>query len=84
MPTVAQKAEGSSKFIALPVLNLNARRRWMFNATPRPLYTRERSPVPIAQDVGWRSLPVWTGQERRKSLSPIGIRPRTVQPVATM
>lgn len=84
MTTVAQRAEGSSRFVALPVLNLSARRRRVFKATSRPLYTRETPPVAAAQDAGWASLPVWTGKERRKSLSPIGVRPRTVQPVATM
>ena len=34
-----------------------------FNATPRPLYSREREPVPIVQEVGWAPEPVWTGAE---------------------
>jgi len=70
MTTVAKTAERSSRFIALPVLNLSAGRRWVFNVTPRPLYAGEAAPIPIAQDAGWTSLPVWTGKERRKSLSP--------------
>jgi len=31
------------------------------NATSRPLYPQEREPVPIVQDAGWSSGPVWTG-----------------------
>ena len=41
------------------------------NATPRPLYFRERDPVPIVQEAGWAPGPVWTGAE---NLAPIGIR----------
>jgi len=33
------------------------------NATPRTLYTQERDPVPIVQEVGWAPEPVWTGAE---------------------
>ena len=43
----------------------------MVNATPRPLYPRERDPVPIVQEAGWALGPVWTGAE---NLTPIGIR----------
>ena len=41
-------------------------------ATP---YPRER-PVPIVQEAGWASGPVWTGAE---NLAPPGFDPRTVQ-----
>jgi len=30
---------------------------------PRPVYVRERDPVPIAQQFGWAPGPVWTGAE---------------------
>jgi hypothetical protein len=33
------------------------------NATPRPLYPREKDPVPIVQKAGWVSGPVWKGPE---------------------
>jgi hypothetical protein len=33
--------------------NLGARWRWVFNAKPRPLYSRERETVPIAEEAGW-------------------------------
>jgi len=33
------------------------------NATPWPLYSWERYPVPIIQKAGWAPGPVWTGAE---------------------
>jgi hypothetical protein len=50
--------------------NLGARWRWVVNAMPRPLYTRER-PCTHCIGVGWGPGPVWTGA---KNLAPIGIR----------
>jgi hypothetical protein len=35
----------------------------MVNATPQPLYPRERDPGTIVQEAGWASGPVWTGAE---------------------
>ena len=37
-------------------------RQW-FNATPRPLYPRERDPVPIVQEAVWAPGPIWTDTE---------------------
>jgi hypothetical protein len=54
--------------------------RWEFNATPRPLYPRERDPVPNVQEAGWAPGSVWTGL---KNLTSTGINPRTVQPVTS-
>ena len=42
----------------------------MVNATPRSLYTREREPVLISEEVGWGPGTVWTGVE---NLAPTGI-----------
>ena len=36
---------------------------WVVNATPRPLYPREREPLPIVQEAGLAPRPVWTGAE---------------------
>jgi hypothetical protein len=36
---------------------------WVVNATPRPLYSRERDPVPIAQEAESTVGPVCTGAE---------------------
>jgi hypothetical protein len=44
---------------------------WMVNATPRPLYPRERDPVPIVQEAGWAPGRVWTDAV---NLAPTGIR----------
>jgi hypothetical protein len=51
------------------------------NATPRPLYPRQRDPVPVVQEAGRAPRPVWTSAEI--SPPPMGIDPRTVQPVAS-
>ena len=51
------KSEMGGTGIALNIHNLGV------NATLRPLYPRERDPVPIVQEVGWASVPVWTGAQ---------------------
>ena len=43
--------------------NLGARRGWLANATPRPLYPRGRDPVLIVHGAGWAPGPVWTNAE---------------------
>jgi hypothetical protein len=43
----ATKAQKGIRGIALLVLNLGARWGWVVNVTSRPLYPRERDPVPI-------------------------------------
>ena len=52
---------------------------WVVYATPRPLYRRERDPVPTVREAGWVQGLVWTGAEK---FSPTAIRSPTVQPVA--
>ena len=39
----------------------------MVNVTPRPLYPRERDPVPIVYEAGWAPGAVWTGAENLAS-----------------
>ena len=46
---------------------------------PRQHLTPGKDPVPIVQEAGWTSGPVWTGAE---NLATPGFDPRTVQPVA--
>jgi len=41
-------------------ITLCIRWKWVTTFTPRPLYLRERSRVPIGQGVGWAPDPVWT------------------------
>jgi len=50
------------------------------SATPRPLFTLGKDPVPIVQEARWAPGPVWTGAENL--VPPPGVDPRTVQPVA--
>jgi hypothetical protein len=49
--------------------NIGARWGWVVNATPRPLYPRERDPVKIVLDARWAPGPVWTNE---KNLAPTG------------
>ena len=43
--------------------NLGTRWWWVVNATPRPLYPRERDAMPIVQETGWAPGQVWTCAE---------------------
>ena len=47
---------------------------------PRQHFTSGKDPVPIVQEAGWASEPVWTGAE---NVAPPGFDPRTVQPVGS-
>ena len=47
---------------------------------PRQHLTPGKDPVPIVQEAGWASGPVWTGAE---NLVPPGFDLRTVQPVGS-
>ena len=44
---------------------------WVVSVTPRPLFAPEKETVPIVQEAGWATGPVWTGVE---NLAPNGIR----------
>jgi len=48
---------------------------------PRQHITPGKDPVPIVQEAGWASGPVWTGAE---NLAPPGFDPRPVQPVGSL
>ena len=51
-------------------------------STLRPgRFTPGKDPVPIVQEAGWATGPVWTGAENLVSTP--GFDPRTVQPVAS-
>jgi len=47
---------------------------------PQQHLTPRKDPVPIVQEAGWASGPVWTGAE---NLAPPGFDPQTVQPVGS-
>ena len=57
------QAQTGRRGIALPFLYFGTRWGWVVNATTRPLYHRERDPVPLRV--------VWTSAE---NLVPTGIR----------
>jgi hypothetical protein len=69
-------AHRGSRGIALPFLDYGTRRGRGVSVTPRPLFTPGKDPVPIVQEAGWATGPVWTGA--KISLSP-EFDPRTVQ-----
>ena len=48
---------------------------WVLNATLRPLYSRERDPVPIVQEFVWAPGTFWTDAGN--------LAPRTVKPEAS-
>ena len=64
-------AHRESRGIALLFHDHGTRRGWGLSVTPRPLFTPEKDPIPILQEVGWAPGPVWTGAE---NLASTGIR----------
>jgi hypothetical protein len=48
--------------LALPILKLGSKRWWVVSAMTRPSYSLEKDPLPIVQDAGWASGPVWMGK----------------------
>ena len=61
-PSVAQR-EG--RFIPLPFYDRGIRRGLVVSSTSRPNFTPRKDPVPIVQEAGWVSGPVWTGGKSR-------------------
>jgi hypothetical protein len=57
--------------IDLFILNFGSRRGWVVKVT-----RRDENTVPILQDVGWSSGPVWKGAE---NLAPAGVRIQDTQ-----
>jgi hypothetical protein len=55
---------------------------WVVNAIPRLHYARGREPVFIIQKVERAPRPVWTGVRNKKYLTPTGILPPNLLPVA--
>jgi len=69
-------AHRGSRGIALLFHDQGTRRGWVVSVKPRPLFTPEKDPVPIAQEAEWTPGPVWTGAE---NLVLTGIRSRDRQ-----
>ena len=51
--------------VDLPTLDPVAISGWMVSATPRPLYHRERDPIPIVKEAGW----AWGRSGRMRKIS---------------
>jgi hypothetical protein len=62
VPPHAKQAQGEGKVSALSILDSGA---WggLVSATPRIFYSGERGQVPIVQEAGWASVPVWVSPE---------------------
>jgi hypothetical protein len=60
-----------SRGIALLFYDHDTRMGWGVSVTHRPLFTLRKDTVPIVQEAGLPSGPVWTGAE---NLAPTGIR----------
>jgi hypothetical protein len=56
---------------------------WVINATPRPLYPREKDPIPIIRRAEEVPEMVWTGAANLAARPPPGFDLGTVQPVAS-
>jgi len=67
-PGVAQRV---GRGIALLFHDRGTRRGRVVSSMPRPHFTPGKDPIPILQEAGWASGPVWTGAE---ILDPTGIR----------
>lgn len=46
--------------------------RFILGKGPRPLYPRERTPVPLQYEAGWDPAPVWTIPEKIKYIASYG------------
>ena len=55
------------------------RRGWVVSSTSWPHFTPGKDPVPIVQEAGWATGPVWTGGKSRPHLDQIPDRPARSQ-----
>ena len=75
-PGVAQRVV---RGIALLFHDRGTRRGWVVSSTPRPHFAPGKDPVPIVQEAGWASGPVWTGGKFRPHRDSIPDRPARSQ-----
>jgi hypothetical protein len=59
------KAYRESGSIAVLILDLDARWRFMGNLTTRPFYPQGNCPQPIEYEAGWAPQPVWAFWRRQ-------------------
>ena len=71
----------NKRYILYSLFNLGARKGWVVNATPLPLYPRERAPLPTVEEVVWAPDLVRMDMEKRNPLAPTEVR--SSQPVAS-
>ena len=74
-PGVARVGRG----IALLFHDRGTRRGWVVSSAPRPHFTPGKYPVPILQEAGWATGPVWTGGKSRPHRNSIPDRPARSQ-----
>jgi hypothetical protein len=71
---------GGEEVYLLLILDLGTRWGWVVSVTPRPRFVPGKGPpVPIVQEAGWASEPVWTQRLEEKSFAPAGDRTPVVQ-----
>ena len=68
-------AQSVGRGIALLFHDCDTKRRWVVSSTPRPHFTPGKDLVPIVQEAGWASGPVWTGGKSRPHRDSIPDRP---------
>ena len=74
----AKQEQRGGRSVALPIIDLGARRGWMDSATCRPFYTRDREQLPICKRLGGpQGRSGWV----RKISPSSGFEPLTFQPV---
>jgi len=56
--------------IAILILNLSARWRWVINTMPWPFFHWERAPIPFVQNADWAKGLVLVGLDKRRYLVP--------------
>ena len=69
-PEEAVKTQRGRTDVPLSINYLGATLGSIVSATPRPLYPRERDPVPVVKEAMWAPGPVLTGMESRNSPFP--------------
>ena len=81
-PTSHEGQDGEWRYSSTLSLNLGARWGKKAYATPRQLYPRESDPVANVEEAGWGPLAGLVGCRKCRPPPPMGLDPRTVQPVA--
>ena len=75
-PGVAQRV---GRGIALLFHDHGTRREWVVSSTPRSNFTPGKDPVPIVQEAGWATGPVWAGGKFRPHRDSIPDLPARIQ-----